>query len=298
MNYKHIVIQAIPLLMETPLVYTQKQLVEKLNMQNIDLKRPMMSHIYKHFKQTQKETAITDVKRVGPKIWRSVAKGFQTILEAEANYRFDSSKNKFVLIGATPITIKNIPLPPPQRIPLFPKGRLRIDEKLEFVQTSTVEMVEVGLRLKTFSTYFTHHPAYIYKNPIRVLLQRGINLKCFVLNPDSDIAKWYEKDRQETGLIEGIQYAIKTLTQVSNEFKQKNYKGTLQLYSYEHFPYNHFAIVDGATPKGKMIISHYINGIPRRECPNFKITRNLHFDLFEKYWQSYQVTLKQAKRIV
>jgi hypothetical protein len=71
----------------------------------------------------------------------------------------------------------------------------------------------------------------------------------------------------------------------------------LEAYTYRHIPYNHFLIVDGKTRAGKMMVSHYMYGVKRADCPVVEFSKQTNHDLYRKYWKSYQDLILHAKAI-
>ncbi len=183
------------------------------------------------------------------------------------------------------------------------EGRLNIHQKVAFMQDTQKEMIEFGLSLNSFSSYFTSRKESDYKIPIETLLQKGVNIKCYLLDPDSNAARLYFADRAiidepEKNRPELIREVIGRLKRLHEEIAVKNYAGSLELYAYKHIPYNYFFICDSSSRNNaKMLISHYIYGVHRSNSPVFEFTKRNNPILFKRYWQSYKAMTQDAKRI-
>ncbi|MCB0628546.1 MAG: hypothetical protein KDD15_02400, partial [Lewinella sp.] len=73
-----------------------------------------------------------------------------------------------------------VELPTPEDIPkdgyrFHDKGRLQIREKVDFFATAEKEVIEFGITLNTFSSYFYNRNEYEFKQPVRALLERGVH---------------------------------------------------------------------------------------------------------------------------
>jgi len=183
------------------------------------------------------------------------------------------------------------------------EGRLNILQKVGFMKDTQKELIEFGLSLNTFSNYFTSRKESDYKIPIETLLQKGVNIKCYLLDPDCNAARLYFADRAivdepEKNRPELIREVIKRLQRLHEELTAKNYTGTLELYAYRHIPYNYFFIVDSSSHNNaKMLISHYLYGVHRSNSPVLEFTKRNNPTLFKRYWKSYKAMAQDAKRI-
>lgn len=178
-------------------------------------------------------------------------------------------------------------------------GRLPIKDKVELMQAAKKEVVEFGLRLKSFSEYFTSRNEEEFKIPIDTLLQKGVTVKAYLLDPTSNEARIYFDDRasvqrEEKKSKEVIQESIIRLKEVMDEYEKSDYSGKFEVFIYKHIPYNHFLIVDGDTRQGAMVVSHYIYGVRRAHCPTIQFSKAQNPSLFKRYWKSYQALAETA----
>ncbi len=178
-------------------------------------------------------------------------------------------------------------------------GRLSIQSKVDLMESAQKEVVEFGLRLKSFSEYFTKRNEEEFKVHIDALLKRGVNVKAYLLDPKSNEASIYFDDRakvlREEKKSKGvIQESIERFQDVIKQYEQSAYPGKFEVYIYKHIPYNHFLIIDGNTRGGAMVVSHYIYGIERSNCPTVQFSKLENPSLFKRYWQSYEKLTKTA----
>lgn len=289
MKYKELVGKAFKYATVAPLTYTQLQLVEKFASYGFDFSTPTMSNLYK-----QRE-------KVSHRTWKMAAQAFQMLLKEECGMVYDEEKEDFYQnldISISPSDLSSKPTindKKSESIVFHARGRLEIREKAAFISAAKYEVIEIGVSLRTFSSYFFNRASYEYQEPVERLLKEGVHIKCLVLEPTATTSEVYLKDRGEGELIETIDKNIDKLKELKGTFENKNYKGKFDIYTYAHIPYNHFCVIDGNYPNGEMIISPYIFGIKRADAPVFKLSKKNHLHLFEKYWQSIQLILQNSK---
>ncbi len=180
---------------------------------------------------------------------------------------------------------------------VYELGRMPIHEKVTFFENASNEVIEFGLSLSTFASFFVQRPAHEYKKPVKHLLSRGVNFKCLVLNPDSEIAAMYAKDRGEDGLVVKIQNSIKSLSQLRDEFHSYELSGSFEIYTYNHFPYCYILFVDPLEKAGRAYISHYMHGVKRADTPILEVHKSSNPILFEKYYKRVEEILKTSEKM-
>lgn len=193
-------------------------------------------------------------------------------------------------------------LPDDSGLVIHEDGRVSIGYKTEFIATAQKEVIEVGVRLKTFSEYFTSRRENEYKDYISTLLKKGVSFKAYLLDPDSNEARLYFDDRarvqeSESDAIAEMKKAIEKLIRIAKEFEQNRYPGSFEIYIYKHIPYNHFLVVDRQLEGGKMMVSHYLYATRRAECPVWEFRRSTHPKLYEMYHRSLVSFVQHAKRL-
>lgn len=182
------------------------------------------------------------------------------------------------------------------------EGRLPIHQKVAFFSTAQKEIIEFGVTLNTFTSYFSQRSDSEFKSHVEVLLEKGVHFKCFLLDPDCNEARLYFDDRkrskEEPRGIETIRESIRKLAKIQKEFQGAGYAGNFKIYTYKHVPYNYFMTVDSDTVNGKMMISHYIYGVSRANCPVIEFSKSENKSLYKKYWTSLQLIVKDAKEVI
>ncbi|MEQ9480858.1 DUF5919 domain-containing protein [Coleofasciculus sp. F4-SAH-05] len=162
-------------------------------------------------------------------------------------------------------------------------GRLPLQQKVAFLQEAKREVVQIGVALSSFTSYFEQRPFSECKQPVMELLQRGVNFKILILDPDSEIAKNYANDRGEPNLVDKIRQSLITLSRLRDEFRAASLPGSFELYLYSHFPYGNVIMVDPEEEDGCAFISHYLHGTKRADTPVFEVYKSSNPMLFEKY---------------
>jgi len=182
------------------------------------------------------------------------------------------------------------------------EGRLEIQQKVKFISRAQKEVVEFGVTLNTFTSYFKSRKDSEFKIHVETLLKAGVNFKCYLLDPECNEASAYFEDRRreqddEIINVEPIRDSIRKLGAIKKEIEGAGYQGKFEVFTYKHIPYNYFMVVDGNTPNGSMMVSHYIYGVPRAKSPVLEFTKSDNHDLYKRYWNSYQKLIKGAKAI-
>lgn len=178
-------------------------------------------------------------------------------------------------------------------------GRVTIDYKTSFYSDAKFEIIQIGVRLNTYSQYFTSQNSTVYKDHIIELLERGVNIKAYLIDPDCNEARLYFDDRSITQKTESygtndIKRVIERLCEVRDELNNLGHKGHFEVYKYKHFPYGNFVIVDGNTSDGKMMVAHYLYGIKRADIPVWEFSKKSHPKLYRKYLDSVQKYIEKA----
>lgn len=276
--------------------YKQITIVNKLKYLNFDISAATLSNIL-------------NKKIVGQDaIWKT-AEGIQALIKLELGMIFNQGQflEQKERKDWIPEDIPGLSIDEPSLImkPGFvfnEEGRYSLTQKIAFLSTAEHEVIEFGLTLRTFASHFFSRNDSEFKIPLTKLLEKGVNIKCYVLDPGSNEARLYFEDRSrilpdEKNGIESIKQSIEKLGKVYREFKKADYPGLFEVYTYKHFPYNYFMMVDGGSPKGKIAISHYIYGELRAKCPIIEFTRKHSPSLYRRYLTSLRNLTKDARVI-
>lgn len=239
-----------------------------------------------------------------------IAEGIQKIIESELGYSYNIDKKAFISFQKSdhwqPLIIseKKEAISPKEKKEIFhANGRLAIQQKIEFMERAQQEIIEVGVRLHTFVDYFNSRNKSEFSIHIEDLLKRGINIKLYLLDPESNESLLYFKDRgkvqeEELHAIADTRLVIKKLEKIKQSFVEKNYRGQMEVFSYKHIPYNYFLVTDLNTHAGQIMISHYIYGVGRADCPVLEFSKKSNENLYTHYATSLQHFIKDAKKLV
>ena len=239
------------------------------------------------------------------KILKKTAEGIEAPVGQELGMQYDTRKQAFTRMKNRQWQPYVVPEQPdaPNRIVFHPDGRVSVDEKTAFIQGASQEVIEVGVRLNSFANYFISQKEKAYKTHIQALLQRGVNVKGYLLDPDSNEARLYFEDRArvqtfETDSIGEIKKIIGRLKGIAAELNRPELPGKFEIFQYKHLPYAFFYAVDGATEHGKMMVAPYLYGIRRAYCPVMEFHKKDQSSLYLKYWESLRYLTENAKQLI
>ena len=244
-------------------------------------------------------------KDVGLPTLSLVAKGMETILRRELDMAFDDATQDFRLLRTPNWTPTVIPEEPEQNTPGFTihdEGRVSVKQKTDFIAHAKKEVIEVGVRLNSFSSYFVSQNESAYKTHIVALLGKGVHIKGYLLDPDCNEARIYFEDRarvqsSEKESIAEIKKVIERLKLLCAEFEAMQLQGKFEIYLYRHIPYSLYLVVDGATDDGKMMVSPYLYGVSRANCPVMEFVKKDRRPLYRRHWESVQLFMDGAQKL-
>lgn len=303
-NYLELALLGIKILQEdSRTFYNQKTLKEQLEIVGCSISKPTINK----FVNYKKHQAKGDGTPIGREMKKKMAEGIQQLIQLKLNMVYDLTKGKFIQQEGTiktpidvPISYTSIPVNIfPEGIQYHIGGRRDEEDKIALMQGCQKGdiIIEMGLRLRSFSTYFTTRRDDKFKDHIEKLLKKGIHLHCLFLNHEGDFAKPYFEDRaidipKEQEAFDAMPNILLDLKKMQEEFNQKNYLGRVELYQYNSTPQYHALVA-----KNKMYITHYIYGIERRNCPVLEIHQEKQPLLFNKYLRSIEAIKKRAKLV-
>lgn len=170
---------------------------------------------------------------------------------------------------------------------VFSDGRLPIAEKVQFALQAEREFVEVGTGLTSFAKYFTGQRPSEFRNHIGNLLRLGVSVKCFAVDPNYGPAKAYLDCTDNKQYRKDLLRAKELIIAERKKFLGLGCPTELRYFSYRQIPSFHCICIDGAdTMNGRMLISPYIIGLERSECPVYQLSRLSNPELFKKYWKA------------
>jgi hypothetical protein len=174
------------------------------------------------------------------------------------------------------------------------KGRMTIQEKLGFFHNARSEIIEIGIGLSEFTNYLTQHHPSEFKNPVKDLLKKGINIKCVLADPDymfkiaklrNDIDIEYQT-RVSNNLIK--------LKEAKSEFDTEQLSGSFQIFVSKELSLFHATCIDLNDEWGKMITSNYLPNIAKSMCPSMIFSQQSNPILYNTYTLSINHLLKNS----
>lgn len=169
------------------------------------------------------------------------------------------------------------------------EGRPQLAEKVKLIQSAKHEVLEVGVALRTFTSYFEMHPSQVYRVHIEALLKRGVNYTCYVLDPESP----HVGNLGGQDLKKKIETSLTSLNRLKADFDAQQWPGkfTIQMYSET----THFAClcVDGGEQEGQLFYTPYLFETRNADCPCYFIQKANHPVMFKKLYESI-ICLKEA----
>lgn len=281
-------------------IVQQKHIVQWLRGRGNRITEAALSNFKKEFEE-EKKMGIARVKKFCGLL--------EAYIEDYLQYEFDQETNSFIPNknkNSYPIGLRSSSslghlLGKFEQVD-FLSGRLLLSQKVKLIENARLEIIEVGVRLKTFTSYFESQSDAAYTNFIIDALKRGVELKCLVLNPKAEITRHYFKDRiltdfSEEKSIEIIETVVAKLKNIRTQLAKESYAGSLNVFTYSHFPHNHFFSIDRNTPQGVIIISSYLYGVKRAKCPVFIVTKQGHPALFGIYNSALDLILNDIEEI-
>ncbi len=284
-------------LRETHKNYSQVTLVEKLELIGNKVAESTLSK------------ALSNNHHIGPIALETIAEGLETIMQYELCLKYNTETETFEKIPNCTEEEVNEELFPKENkgqesivdIKAYPDGRRSITKKAQFMSAAQEEVIELGLRLRNFTYYFTDRNTKQYKSHIVKLLNKGVNLKCYTADFEEANTKIYFEDRakfdkRELKKFNRMSEVVEELEEVIKELREQKLEGNMTLHTYTCLPHMHCLIIDGDSPEGKMLVSHYMYGIKRSEIPVIEISKKENPDLFSKYWQSAQQIISTSSQ--
>jgi class 3 adenylate cyclase len=182
----------------------------------------------------------------------------------------------------------------PERLRVYGTGRLPIADKLRFMNYAESEVIEFGTGLTTFASYFTNLSPAVWKGPVMDMLGRGVALRCYALDPDSDLARNYYELRGEPMYADESRSALTQLRAIRDELNSAFPAEKMELFTYRSLPSYYVLAVDPGSERSGMHFSPYLPRLRRAECPVFEVSRSAEPDLFGQLQRSLEAQLAAA----
>lgn len=288
------IIQAGVVLLKEKQGYSQLQIVEKMEVLDFIVSESAFSKIVRN-------------KEGGNKILKIAAEGIQELIRREIGVEWQETKYSDTSASHWKQTLVKRPetTTHPSANPgfaFYQDGRLAIAQKVDFISDAKQEVIEFGVVLNTFAGYFFSRNEKEFKHHVQELLAKGVNFKCYLLDPDCEETHLYFSDRakhlpDELKSIGKIREAIEKLGKVQQQFISAGYHGTFEIFAYQHIPANYFMTVDGDSPDGKVMVSHYVYGLSRANCPVLEFSKKSNPVLYDRYWDSLKMLAQNARQL-
>lgn len=163
-------------------------------------------------------------------------------------------------------------------------GRPSLAEKLALLDNAQDEIIEIGIGLTSFARYFTGQKPEEFRDPIRRLVRRGVDVKCFALDPGHKAGVAWLAEQGDPDYQASAAAARKILEAEGRFYRNNDYRGTLSYYAYRRVPEFWCLGVDVEDDlNGRMFFASYLMGIPRPENPVFQLSRTSQPALYQTF---------------
>jgi len=270
--------------------YSQKQVVQKMEFEGYKTSPASFSNL------------LTDNKDVSLKKLELTAEAIKKVVHKEILLEWNGEK--FITIKNKEQQPEVIPTPTQENMPvgfkIYERGRLYTHEKVEFMSRAQKEIIEFGVSLSSFSEYFIKRKYEEFRQPVEQLLERGVNFKCYLLWPSSPLVMKYFSDqsgyiKSDADFVKKINTSVNRLKDVQADMKEKKLSGRFEIFQYDLIPSAHMLVIDGGE---EMLVSPYMHGLLRADCPVFQFSKKHHLQLVRKYMDSLKAMTKNAKKAV
>ncbi|MEM0993214.1 MAG: hypothetical protein AAGI49_09265 [Bacteroidota bacterium] len=243
---------------------------------------------------------------------QKIRDGLDEIIRVELGYYYDEEDGSYIKSDDPNIVLRRITrnglieevAEQINNVKVYSAGRLSLEEKVAFMQDATEEVIFFGVRLRQFASYFTGKKMSDFGVHISGLLDKGVRVRAYMLDPNWDKTSIYFDDRssaleQEKYSLQSMDTIVKELKFVSQQYNtSKTSSAALEIFTYRHFPQGYYLVVDGHLPNGKMQFAPYLFGLSRSESPVQEILKQDQALLFDKYWCSLQSLIAAAAPLI
>lgn len=296
-------------------IFSQEEIRQQFEKKGIKLSKATISNIYgKYVKpfavaaskdaSIYGDTSMTEIRAIGKTSLIKFAEGLLWLLLHRKKLTYDFTQGEFIPISnGSGIDLESINVTPSiYLLRTHEEGRRGIAEKIEFIKDAKHEVIEMGIRLNTFSKYFIGRNDSEFKDHIVTLLDRGVELKCLMMDPEAAITRYYFEDRakanpREIKAFKEMPLILEDLKLIQSELNGMSLQGKMRIFLYQNFPYHHYLSVDGANEWGKMMYSSYIYGEKRANCPVVDLYQYGSPTLYARHWNALQLVLNQSTEI-
>jgi class 3 adenylate cyclase len=168
-------------------------------------------------------------------------------------------------------------------------GRPDLHQKQNLIADAQEEIIEIGIGLTSFAKYFTGENPDSFRDPIRQLVKRGVNFKCFALNPAYQPGIEWLGEQANSNYAEEARIAREMLIAEKHHCKSERYRGTFEYYTYDRVPEFWCLGVDvNDAVSGRMFFASYMMGVPRSEMPVTQISMFTYPALYKAFLRSIE----------
>lgn len=160
------------------------------------------------------------------------------------------------------------------------EGRVPVAKTVQMMRSAKSQIIITGSSLRSFTGYFERVPTTEFKDVIIELLKCGVHFQFNLLNPDSEVAKIYAKDRREH-LVDEIRSSIADLRRFIKEAAR--YKSHLRMQFYSRLPIGYVLLIDPNAQYGSALVASYFPGTTRADSPYIELYKREHPVAFSKY---------------
>ena len=272
--------------------YTQSNILQKASILGYHISHPSFSNIL-------------NGKHTGHRTLRKVSKAIEEIVKIELGYIWDEDKLFFQKdegIETSIIAFEKEKKSVEAGIYYHADGRLAIGKEVEFISSAQEEVIILGPTLSHFVHYFYSRKDEEFTDHIVRLLNRGVMIKFFLVDPDSNEARLYFNNEynvspeiigDENLRRRNIELLIKT----AHLLNTRSSLGNMEIFFYKKLPFFSCTAVDLENRNGKILVSHHLFGIRSANEPVLEIHKMDQFSLFRRYKHSISLLTKNAKLV-
>lgn len=126
-----------------------------------------------------------------------------------------------------------------------------------------------------------------------------MSVRCYALDPESQVAGTYLSDRGEPEYVDRIRDALTRLKRVQDEVASQRWAGQFEVKVYAHVPCLYALGIDlnvvGSDGSPAMMASPYLFGVGRAETPVMQFSRATNPVLFDRYVSSIRAQTADAR---
>lgn len=293
--------------------FSQEEIRQLFEAKGLILSKATISNIYGKYikplnsdlsKEHSEGVSSQEIRDTGKASLIKFAEGLMWIIASKKRLIYDFTKEKFIPVSTDLRADSEIVTASTSTYKLrtHENGRRSVAEKIEFIKDAKHEVIEMGVRLNTFSKYFIGRNDSEFKDHIVALLERGVEFKCLMMDPEAAFTRYYFEDRakanpRELKAFKEMPQILEDLKLVQNEINSMDLPGKMRIFLYHNFPYHHYLTVDGAEGWGKMMYSSYIYGEKRANCPVVELYQYGSPTLYLRHWKAIQLILEQSLEV-